>query len=100
MEGKTMTYSMTDLEDQIDVLRKDVAKLRRSATKRGRDGYAGARDSAADIYSTVSEYLEDHVPDIAGATKHARQTARENPVATAVIGTALLALLVGLFLKR
>ena len=93
-----------DLEEQVASLRKEVSSLTKLLSKRGAAAYADTREGASDFYDEVWSRLADALPKI---SKQARDRARfagkaahDNPVATAVVGVAVLGLLVSLLVRR
>ena len=93
-----------NLEEQVASLRKEVSALTRMLTKRGAAAYSDTRESASDLYEDAWNRLLEALPKI---RKQARDQARfagkaahDNPVATAVVGVAVLGLLVSLLVRR
>ncbi|MEP9396190.1 hypothetical protein [Mesorhizobium sp. KR2-14] len=89
-----------DLEDQISALRREVLSLKKSLSKRGAAALEDTHHSASEIYDEVMSRMQDAMPHIARRTREVRQAARENPVATTVVGLAVLGLLIGLLARR
>lgn len=89
-----------DLEDQISALRRDFSALKKSLSKRGAAALEDSRDSASDVYDEVMSRVHEAMPEIARRSREMRQVARDNPVATTVIGLAVVGLLIGLLVRR
>lgn len=89
-----------DMEAQIERLQREVASLRKALGKRGSAFYEDTRDTAADVYDEVVSRIGDAMPHIARQSKMARKMASDNPVATAVVGLAVIGLVVGLLSRR
>jgi ElaB/YqjD/DUF883 family membrane-anchored ribosome-binding protein len=93
-----------NLEEQVASLRKEVSTLTKLLSKRGAAAYSDTREGASDLYDELWNRLVDALPRI---RKQARDQARfagkkahDNPVATAVVGIAVLGLLVSLLVRR
>ena len=89
-----------DLQTQVAKLAKEVASLSRIVSKQSADAYAGTRDHAAEIYDEVWSRLSEALPKLGKQAKLAGKTAQDNPVATAIVGIAVVGLLVGLMSRR
>lgn len=89
-----------EAEIQIARLQKEVSALRRQLSKRGSAAYDEASDRAGDLYEEVIARIGDAVPHITRQSRVVGKAASDNPVTTAVIGLALVGLLVGLFSRR
>lgn len=89
-----------DLEAQIVKLRKDVSSLRKSLSRRGAAADEDTRDSASDLYEDLMSRLNDALPDLAKRSRAVKRAARDNPVATTVLGVVVVGLLVGLLSRR
>ena len=89
-----------DLEDQIARLQKEVASLRKAAGKRGASAYEGTRDSALDLYEDLADRVVDLMPHLRSRSRAVGRAASDHPVATAVIGLAVIGLAIGLLTRR
>ncbi|PWJ84019.1 hypothetical protein C7441_107181 [Pseudaminobacter salicylatoxidans] len=96
-----------DLEDQIASLRHEVSSLKKALSKRGAAALADSRehasefrDHATDLYDDFMSRMHDAVPNLQRHGREMRKVARDNPVATAVVGLAVLGLVAGLLMRR
>ncbi|MEP9371729.1 hypothetical protein [Mesorhizobium sp. KR1-2] len=89
-----------DLEDQIWALRREVSSLKKRLSKRGAAAFEDTHRGASDIYDEILSRVHDAMPHIARRTRKVGQAARDNPVATTVIGLAVVGLLIGLLVRR
>jgi ElaB/YqjD/DUF883 family membrane-anchored ribosome-binding protein len=89
-----------DLEDQVAALRKEVASLRRSASKRGSWLAGESRDYASDIYDDLLDRLSDAWPIMRKRSRDVGRVATDHPVTTAVVGLAVIGLAIGFFARR
>ena len=53
-----------DLHDEIEDLRRQIAALSRSASKRGTSAYRDAREEAGDLYGEISDRVAGAMPTI------------------------------------
>jgi ElaB/YqjD/DUF883 family membrane-anchored ribosome-binding protein len=89
-----------DLEAQIARLSREVASLKKTLNKRGAAIYDDTSERAADLYDDVLARISDAIPDIKRQSRAVKKAAHDNPVATAVVGVAVLGLLLGLLARR
>ena len=89
-----------DMQDQIARLSREVSSLRKAVSRQGRAAYADARDSAGSFYDDLWEHVHDAMPDIRRGARHARDTARDNPVVTAAVAVGVIGLLAVLLTRR
>jgi ElaB/YqjD/DUF883 family membrane-anchored ribosome-binding protein len=89
-----------DLESQIARLSSEVASLKKTLRKRGAAAYEDTSERAADLYEDVLSRISEAMPDIKKQSRAIQKTAQDNPVATAVVGVAVLGLLLGLLARR
>jgi ElaB/YqjD/DUF883 family membrane-anchored ribosome-binding protein len=89
-----------DLERQVENLRKEVAWLSRLLSKQGANAYSGTRDTAAEIIDEVWTRFSDALPKVGRQARLANKTVQDNPVAAAVVGIAVVGLLIGLMARR
>jgi len=89
-----------DLEDQVARLQKEVEYLRKAAGKHGASAFAGTRDSAAELYDELAHRVADLMPHVRSQSRAVGRAASDHPVATAVIGLAVIGLAIGLLTRR
>lgn len=89
-----------ELEDQVARLQKEVKVLRKALGKRTASAYDDGRDMAADVYDEIASRLSDAMPVLRERSRVMRRAASDHPVTTAVVGLALVGLLVGLMSSR
>lgn len=95
-----LSRSDDDLERQVERLKHDLTALSRSLSRRGSRYYDDARESTGNLYEEMSERVADAMPHLREQARHAGKTARENPVATAAVGLAIVGLLALLVSRR
>lgn len=80
-----------DLHDEIADLRRQIAALARSASKRGTSAYHDTREEAAGLYDEIGDRIASALPTIRRRTRDIEDTIREHPAQTAaVLGLAAL----------
>lgn len=89
-----------DLEHQIAALSKELAALRKTATKRGSGYYEDGRDMAMDAYSDIAERVSQSLPYVRKRARMVEATARDHPTAAAIVGVVLLGLIAKLAFGR
>ena len=89
-----------DLEAQIAKLSREVASLKKTLKKRGAAVYDETSERAADAYEDILSRISEAMPDIKRQSRAVKQAAHDNPVATAVVGVAVIGLLLGLLARR
>ncbi|PSJ55900.1 hypothetical protein [Kumtagia ephedrae] len=89
-----------DLEAQMAKLQKEVRSLRRALGKRGSAAYDDAYETASDLYEGISSHIGDALPVIRDRSRAVGRAASDHPVTTAVVGLAVIGLLVGLLARR
>jgi ElaB/YqjD/DUF883 family membrane-anchored ribosome-binding protein len=89
-----------DLEAQIARLSREVASLKRTLSKRGAAAYEDTSERTADLYEDVLSRISDAMPDIKRQSRAVQKAAHDNPVVTAVVGVAVIGLLLGLLARR
>jgi ElaB/YqjD/DUF883 family membrane-anchored ribosome-binding protein len=89
-----------DLEGQIAALRSEVSSLKQTMSKRRAAAFDDARGHASDIYGEVVSRVQDAMPRIASRSRDVRKVAQDNPVLTAMVGLAVVGLLLGLVMRR
>lgn len=87
------------LEEQIAEMRKELKSITKSLSKHGHSLSEVAHDTASEFYETVRERGADAAKVVGNQTRHMRETAKENPVATIAI-IAGIGLLIGLLSRR
>ncbi len=90
----------TDLESQVASLRKEISSLTRLVSKRGSEVYEGSRDGAVELYEELWNRVSDALPKIGKQAKAANKVAHDNPMITAVVGVAVVGLVIGLLARR
>jgi ElaB/YqjD/DUF883 family membrane-anchored ribosome-binding protein len=92
---------MTDeLEDQVARLQKEVKVLRKALGKRGAAAYDDTRETAADFYDEIASRVGDALPMIQKQSRVVQRAATDHPLTTAVVGLAVIGLVVGLLSRR
>jgi len=89
-----------DLEAEVSHLQREAKSPRRELSKRGSAAYDDTSERAADMYEDVVARIGDAMPGIARQSRVVRKAASDNPVTTALVGLALVGLLVGLLSRR
>lgn len=89
-----------EAEIQIARLQREVSALRRQLAKRGSAAYDEASERAGDLYEEVISRIGDAMPQIRRQSKAVGKAASDNPITTAVVGLALVGLVVGLMSRR
>ena len=89
-----------DLEAQIAKLSREVSSLKKTLGKRGAAVYDDTRESAVDLYEDLLGRINDALPQIAKQSRVVKKAAHDNPVAAAVVGVAVVGLLLGLLARR
>ena len=90
----------SDLDDQVARLQKEVRSLRKAFGKRGAAAYDTSKDAAADFYEEMADRMADAWPAVQKQSRAMRRAASDHPITTAVVGLALVGLLVGLLSRR
>lgn len=88
------------LHDKVARLSKEVSSLQKLLSRQGSKAAAQTRDTASELYDELSSRVHDAMPVIHKQARVARRTARDNPVATAVVGVALIGLAVAFLSRR
>ncbi len=89
-----------DMEDQIARLQKEVSSLRKTMGKRGASAYEGTRDSALDLYDDLADRIADLMPHVRNRSRAMGRVASDHPVATTMIGIAVIGLAIGMLTRR
>ena len=90
----------SDLQDQVTRLTKELSALKKSLSKRGAGAYADTKDAASDVYDEMWERFSETLPLIRKRARAAEKVARDNPATAAVVGLAVVGLLVTLLARR
>lgn len=90
----------SDLTDQIAALQKEIAALRGTMKKQGSRAYDDASETIADFVDQLLNNTKGARKEIYSRARQVESTARENPLATAVVGAAAVGLIVALFASR
>jgi len=95
-----------ELQSQISDLGSELNSLRKSVASRSADRYVDVRDGAGDLIDDLWSGFMDHLPSRKQVRRQARsanQAMHDHPgttAATAVVGVAVLGLLIALLLRR
>jgi hypothetical protein len=89
-----------ELEAQLARLQKEVRSLRKAVRSRGSAAYDDAHEMAADLYDDIASHVADALPALRGHSRAVRRAASDHPVTTAVVGLALIGLVVGLLTRK
>ena len=89
-----------DLESQVARLHKEVRSLRKSLGRQGSHLLDDGRDMASDVYDELAHRLSDALPVIQRQSKAVQRAASDHPMTTAVLGLALIGVVVGLMATR
>ncbi len=89
-----------DLEDQVARLTKEIAALKKLAAKRGSAVYEDTRDQAADLYGELWDRFNESIPVLRKRARSVEKVARDNPATAAVVGLAVVGLLVTLLARK
>lgn len=82
-----------DIQRDIEALRRDIAALSRSATKRGTSAWRDAANEASGVYDEVTQRINHALPVMRRRAYDLEETIRDNPGRTvALAGLAALAL--------
>lgn len=90
----------SELSDQIASLQKEVARLTKTVKKQSVHAYGDATDSLSDLVDLLLSNTKGARKELYHRARQVEETAKENPVTTAVIGLTLVGLLVALFSTR
>ena len=74
--------------------------LKKAVSKRGASAYQDTREAASDVYSEVWDRFSESLPAMRKRARAAEQVARDNPATAAVVGLAVVGLLVTLLARR
>lgn len=79
-----------DVHDEIKELRRQIAALGRSASRRGASAYREARQEADGLYDEIGERVAGAMPVMRRKARALEDTIREHPAqAVAVVGLAM-----------
>lgn len=90
----------SDLEDQVARLSKELNTLKKAVSKRGASAYQDTREAASDVYGEVWDRVAESLPAMRKRARAAERVARDNPATAAVVGLAVVGLLVTLLARR
>jgi ElaB/YqjD/DUF883 family membrane-anchored ribosome-binding protein len=90
----------SDLEEQVAYLRKEVASLTKALSKRGASVLDDTRGGAADLYQEVAGRIADAIPVLRKQAKAANRSVHDNPAVAAMVGIAVVGLVISLFARR
>jgi uncharacterized protein YheU (UPF0270 family) len=89
-----------DLGDQLASLQKEVASLRKQVKKQSVEVYDDASETIADLIHSFLTNTKGARKELYSKARYVEATAKDNPVATAVVGLTLIGLLIALFSSR
>jgi hypothetical protein len=89
-----------DLEAQLARLQKEVRSLRKVLKSRGGAAYDDAHDMAADLYDEFAGHVSDALPALRSHSRAVGRAASDHPVTTAVVGLALITIVIGLLSRK
>jgi hypothetical protein len=89
-----------DISAQVAALRRDVANLTKTVSRRGLGLAEDARSRAGGLYENVSEQLGETWPVIRKQAQAVQGAAREHPATTTMIGLLVACLVVSLLARR
>lgn len=89
-----------DIQKQIATLSRELAALKKVASKRGSAYYEDGRDAAWDAYSDIASRIGEHLPALRSRARAAEGAARDNPAVAAAIGVAVVGLLATMLFRR
>lgn len=95
-----------ELQSQISDLGSELRSLRKSVAARSADRYEDVRDTAGDFFDDIWSGIQEHLPtrkEMRGYGRSANRAIHDHPgtsAATAVVGIAVLGLLVALLFRR
>jgi ElaB/YqjD/DUF883 family membrane-anchored ribosome-binding protein len=89
-----------DLEKQIASLSKELAALKKAASKRGGAYYEEGRDAAWDTYADLAGRVGDHLPALRKRARALEGTARDHPATAAAVGLVVVGLVAAMLLGR
>ncbi|TKT75318.1 hypothetical protein [Aquamicrobium sp. LC103] len=92
-----------DLEDEVAALRKEVAALTKSLSKRGASAYRDTRHDAADVYADIADRFAHALPVVRKRAHRLEQSIKDNPGQTAAVVGLMAVCLAGavlLFSRR
>jgi len=85
------------LERELDHLRREVARLSRSAANYGSDAYEEGRRGGQEFYADAMDRVMDMLPMARRKAHSVERIARENPTATAaLVGLVVVGLVASL----
>jgi ElaB/YqjD/DUF883 family membrane-anchored ribosome-binding protein len=89
-----------DLGDQLASLQKEVASLRKQVKQQSSVVYDDASETIADLIDSFLSNTKGARKELYSKARYVEATAKDNPVATAVVGVTLIGLLIALFTSR
>lgn len=89
-----------DLSDQLGSLQKEVASLRKQVKKQSAQVYDDTSETIADLIDSFLSNTKGARKELYSKARLVEATAKDNPVATAVVGVTLLGLLIAFFSRR
>lgn len=89
-----------ELEDQVASLKREVSSLRRAASRRGANVYDDVTDFASELYNQLWKSGKGTGQSFNRQVGIAGDKMREYPVATTVVGLAVIGLLASMLISR
>ncbi|WP_312795957.1 hypothetical protein [Tianweitania sp.] len=89
-----------DVSDQLASLQKEVAVLRKQVKKQSSQVYDDASETIADLIDSFLTNTKGARKELYSKARFVEATAKDNPVATAVVGFTIIGLLIALFSSR
>ncbi len=89
-----------DLEKQIASLSRELAALKKAASKRGNAVYEEGREAAWDAYSDLAGRIGEHMPSLRRRARAIEGTAREHPATAAAVGLVLVGVVAAMLFGR
>ncbi|MGU3576930.1 hypothetical protein ACLBWZ_15535 [Brucellaceae bacterium C25G] len=96
---KTAAELRDALEAQVAEMRKEIATLSKSLSKKGSSLASTAEDTASEFYDAVREHGAHAAERVSQQARIVKDTAKENPIATLAV-VAGISLLVGLIARK
>lgn len=101
--SKTNDDLASELQEQLDKLRRELSAVRKDLSKRGYGAYREGRHMGEDLVDVLGDYIESAAPAMRRNARALEKTARENPataVATAIVSVAIIGLAVAFLTRR
>jgi ElaB/YqjD/DUF883 family membrane-anchored ribosome-binding protein len=89
-----------DLDRQIASLSKELAALKKAASKRGATYYEDGRDAAWETYSDLAGRIGDSLPSLRKRARAIEDSARDHPATAAAVGLVVVGLVAAMLFSR